>query len=147
MDPEQLMTLTEGNPFFKFMKTEERRFLCSFSNAWETHPSGSHLIRTGDKDYGFFVLVRGSACVIKPKDIFLAQLKEGEIFGEIAFKTRRPRFSDVIAEEECLVFRMDDALLGKLSPDLQIKIKDQIIDVLIARLEDLNQRLIKLARM
>lgn len=146
MDPEQLMALTEGNPFFKFMKTEERRQLCSFNNAWQTYASGSHLIRAGDKDYGLFVLVKGSASVIKPKDIFLAQLKEGEIFGEISFKTHKPRFSSVIADEDCTVFKMDEAFLEKLGPDLQIKIKDQIIGVLISRLEDMNQRLIKLTR-
>ncbi len=147
MDPDEMFKLTEGNAFFRFMNGAERRHLASFINAWQTHPPGSNLIRAGDKDHALFVLVRGSASVIKPTDIFIAQLKEGEIFGEISFKTRRPRFSSVIADEECIVFKMDDTLLEKLSPELQIKIKDQIIGVLVTRLDDLNQRLIKLARL
>ena len=94
-------------------------------------------------DYGFFVIMEGEVSVMrsKPAEVSLAQLVRGSIFGEITMKAKRPRSSSIEADNEVTLFKVDSQLLDQLSPELTIKIKDQIIDVVISRLDEVNHQL------
>ncbi|CCQ90157.1 putative Cyclic nucleotide-binding protein [Nitrospina gracilis 3/211] len=147
MDQATLQHWVEANNFFQFMDSEERTHLYSFKDHWKFVKPGECVVRVGETDYGFFVIVKGTFSVIKPEDIFLAHLNPGDLFGEVSLKSRRKRYSNVVADEEGIVFKVDDILLKKISPALHLKIKNQVIEVLIRRLDDMNQRLVKLTRM
>jgi CRP-like cAMP-binding protein len=147
MDQSALREWMDTNHFFKFMTSDERAQLFAYRDHWKFFKAGESVVKVGDADYGFFVIVKGTFSVIKPEDIFLAHLNPGDIFGEISMKSKRKRTSNVIADEEGIVLRVDELILEKISPGLQLKIKNQVIEVLLRRLDDLNQRLIKLTRM
>lgn len=147
MDQSAIREWMDINHFFKFMTTDERAQLLAYRDHWKFVKTGESVVRVGDADYGFFVIVKGTFSVIKPEDVFLAHLNPGDIFGEISLKSKRKRTSNVIADEEGIVLKVDELIMDKMSPGLQLKIKNQVIEVLLRRLDDLNQRLVKLTRM
>jgi CRP-like cAMP-binding protein len=77
----------------------------------------------------------------KPTEVSLAQLVPGSMFGEITMKAQRPRSSSIEADEDVSVFKVDNQLMDDLPPELIIKIKDQIINLVITRLDEVNNRL------
>ena len=77
----------------------------------------------------------------KPAEISLAQLVPGSIFGEITMKAKKPRTSSIKADNEVGLLKVDSQLLDQLPPELTIKIKDQIIGVVISRLDEVNNQL------
>jgi len=147
MDQAAIREWMDANHFFKFMTSDERAQLFAYRDHWKFVKPGESVVRVGDADYGFFVVVKGTFSVIKPEDIFLAHLNPGDIFGEINMKSQRKRTSNVIADEDGIVFKVDELVMDKLTAALQLKIKNQVIEVLLRRLDDLNQRLVKLTRM
>jgi CRP-like cAMP-binding protein len=56
-------------------------------------------------------------------------------------KAKRPRTSSIEADDDVTVFKVDKQLMDQLSLELIIKIKDQIIDLVITRLDEVNNRL------
>lgn len=62
---------------------------------------GEALIRVGDKDDSFYILTRGNVEVVidsDGKEIVLAGISEGSVFGEIAFFDRAPRSATIRAK-------------------------------------------------
>jgi CRP-like cAMP-binding protein len=101
------------------------------------------ILKEDEVDYGFFVLLEGQVSVMrsKPAKVSLAQLVPGAMFGEITMKAKRPRSSSIEADNDVTLFKVDNQLMDQLSPEMIIKIKDQIIDLVITRLDEVNNRL------
>jgi CRP-like cAMP-binding protein len=57
----------------------------------------------------------------------LASVGPGDFFGEIAFIQNTPRTSNVIANEVCILMKVDRRLLGALNAEIREKFKDQVI--------------------
>lgn len=143
MNKEDYLKLMDETSFFKEMDKAERESLLSFENHWMHFKAQEKILKEDEVDYGFFVLLKGQVSVIrsKPTEVSLAQLVSGSMFGEITMKTKRPRTSSIEADEDVTVFKVDGQLLDQLDPKLIIKIKDQIIDLVISRLDEMNNRL------
>ena len=65
----------------------------------------------------------------------------GSIFGEITMKAKRPRSSSIEADNEVTLLKVDSQLIEQLSSELTIKIKDQIVNLVITRLDEVNNQL------
>lgn len=143
MNKDNLLKLMDNVPFFKEMDNAEREGLLAYEKHWMQFKPQEKILKEDEVDYGFFVLLEGKVSVLrsKPTEVTLAQLVPGALFGEITLKTQRPRTSSIEADEEVTVLKVDGLLIDKLSPALIIKIKDQIIDLVITRLDEMNNRL------
>jgi CRP-like cAMP-binding protein len=143
MNKDKYLKLMADIPFFKEMEQAERENLLTFENHWMEFKPQEKILNEEEVDYGFFVLLEGQVSVMrsKPAEVSLAQLVSGSIFGEITMKARRPRSSSIEADEEVTVFKVDSQLMDQLDPKMIIKIKDQIIDLVITRLDEVNNRL------
>ena len=143
MNKDDLLKLMDETPFFKEMDSAERESLLTFENHWMQFKPQEKILNEDEVDYGFFVLLEGQVSVVrsKPTEISLAQLVPGSMFGEITMKAKRPRTSSIEADEDVSVFKVDGQLLDQLDSKLIIKIKDQIIDLVISRLDEVNNRL------
>lgn len=133
----------DGTPFFKEMDKADHEVLLSHKSHWMQFKPQEKVLKEDEVDYGFFVLLEGQVSVMrsKPEAISLAQLVPGAMFGEITMKAKRPRSSSIEADNDVTVLKVDSQLLDQLSPELIIKIKDQIIDLVITRLDEVNNRL------
>jgi CRP-like cAMP-binding protein len=143
MNKDKLTKLMDETPFFKEMDKADRENLLSHKNHWMQFKPQEKILKADEVDYGFFVLLEGQVSVMrsKPEQVSLAQLVSGAMFGEITMKAKRPRSSSIKADDKVTVFKVDNQLLDQLSPEMIIKIKDQIIDLVITRLDEVNNRL------
>jgi CRP-like cAMP-binding protein len=143
MDKDKLVKLMGETGFFKEMDSSDRENLLSHKDHWMQFKPQEKILKEDEVDYGFFVLLEGQVSVMrsKPEEVSLAQLVQGSIFGEITMKAKRPRTSSIEADDDVTVFKVDSQLMDQLSLELIIKIKDQIIDLVITRLDEVNNRL------
>ncbi len=141
-DPEIVDRLSQTS-FFQEMEEVELEELAELDDHVLEYEKDETVIRQGEIDRAFFVVLEGSLSVTrnKPPEVFLAHLVPGSLFGELSLRGDRPRTSSVVADDKALVYMINQDLLDIASPSVTTKIKDRIIDHLIKRLDDLNNKL------
>lgn len=137
--------LMERIPFFARFTADELRQLAETDSFIANYPNGDYLVREGGNDSTLFILVRGAVEVTREDapEVALATLEEGSVFGEISFLTHRPRTANVIARDDVTAFILESHSLERLDPVIQLKIKDQLIAILVQRLEGMNNALLR----
>jgi serine/threonine-protein kinase len=101
----------------------------------------SHVIlRDGDIDTTFFVLLKGRVRVIKNNQK-ITDLVAGGCFGEMGAFTKTPRTAHVIAREPCIVLKLDLKVLEREDPELRMKFYQIFIQTLIERLDSTTKQL------
>ncbi len=141
MNKDNLLKLMNNVPFFKEMDNAEREGLLAYEKHWMQFKPQEKILKEDEVDYGFFVLLEGKVSVIpsQPTEVTLTQLVPGALFGDITMKAQQPRTSSIEADEEVTVLKVDALLIDKLSHGLIIKVKDQIINLAITRLDEVNR--------
>ncbi len=82
-----------------------------------TFPPGHRIIREGEMDRTVYIIVSGSVEVktyIQDREIRLAVLQEGDLFGEIAFVTLNPRTASVVSLTETSLLTLTPDLLEEM---------------------------------
>lgn len=118
-----------GMRLFEDFTDGEKERLLQERDRFALFPPGKTLIQEGAEDsYDFYILFTGRVKVKKEGiDKPLTHIYSGGIVGELAYLTRMPRTSSVIAENEVIGLRFDDALMAELDPALREKVKDQLL--------------------
>ncbi len=132
--------------FFDNLGGEEKDVLTGFHSHFFLTPKGEAIINQGGHDQSFYVLLTGKVSVrrqdtVKP----LATLLPGDCFGEVSFLTSSPRTTSVVAESNCIVFEIDKPTLNHLDVAIREKLKDNIIKVLVKRLDHMNETVARLS--
>lgn len=149
LDEDVYFNLLRRVEFFKELTDEELRSVVGTPKYFQKFSMGKYIIMEGGTDRSFFILLQGKAIVSKrnrPK-VPLAILTEGAPFGEMSLISKRPRATDVLAYQGgATVLKIDETFLKENSAELEKKIKDGIIKILIQRLDDMNAKFAKLAK-
>lgn len=139
--PETLLELLDKIPFFSDFSSYEKKRVVGNNTAFKTYRANTKIIKEGDTDTSFFILLTGAVSVVK-QGATIINLGAGEFFGEMAFLTNEPRNTSVVAIEDAVVaLQVDQELMKRLSADIREKVKDQIIAKLIERLNKTTERL------
>ncbi|MGN7613221.1 cyclic nucleotide-binding domain-containing protein [Magnetococcales bacterium HHB-1] len=145
-----ILKLIEKIPFFwEFTQEEKASLVAQQDTFFANFKKGDYLIREESSESALYILIRGSVNVTKNQlpEVVIATLKPGAVFGEISFLTKQPRTTNVIANEDITVFTISGHKeMRTLDLSLQNKIKDQLINILVKRLDAMNSTLIKLMR-
>jgi CRP-like cAMP-binding protein len=142
----QLVKLLEPIPFFRDFTQQELQSIAGNDTFYMRFDKGEVIIQEGDVgDSSLYVVVKGSVSVSK-FNMPIASLKPGAVIGEISFLTMRPRSTTVVAAEPTIMFRITSKTIKSLHKDTAEKIKDQLIDILISRLDEMNVALTKIVR-
>ena len=83
----------------------------------QLYPAGRTIIEEGDSGDSIYIIQSGQAKVVTHiigKEIELAILSPGDVFGEVAFLTGRPRTASVIALYDVEVREIDKFLLQEI---------------------------------
>ena len=81
----------------------------------------------------------------EPGNITIAELKAGSIFGEISLISHRPRNTSAIASSnQVVVMKITNEIIEKFNLAIQKKFQTQLIQILVERLDDMNEKFIKL---
>ncbi|MDD3445354.1 MAG: cyclic nucleotide-binding and patatin-like phospholipase domain-containing protein, partial [Zavarzinia sp.] len=125
--------LIDGVALFADVDTSARRALIEQS-AWYSLPGGSTLFAQGEPGDALYVLLRGSLAVLRdaPDGVRrrIARVRAGEVVGEMALVTGRPRSASVVAERDCEVLRLDRPAFEQLvihHPKSMLRLTRQIV--------------------
>ncbi len=77
-------------------------------------PEGEPIVRADDETFDLMLLVEGEGRILTVTDEFIATIKAGMPFGEIAFLDRKPRSSAVVAGKPTTVILWPEAMLRQL---------------------------------
>jgi diguanylate cyclase (GGDEF)-like protein len=125
---------------------EEQLDLLSQRATQEVFTLGRRIIEQGDAADSLYVVLAGKARVVETSDdatrteVLLGEVGPGEIFGEMAVVSNRPRSASVFAVEptHCLQLRKHDFIqVLQSAPDLSIA----LLEVLAGRIYDTDRRL------
>jgi len=145
-----LIELIGDLPMFQALTTGEKKKFAELKHFLQEFKRGDTIIREGDTSTSIYLLIKGTVLVTKTMDeatIRLGKLNAGEIFGEMSFFQKKPRRSNVVANDHVLALKMDDTLFSRMSPDVRDKIKNYFIELLIKRLDEMNASLMNVARL
>ena len=142
MDNEQTFELIDKLSFFAGFTQEEKQFLSTLENQIYKYQPSEIIIKEGKTDYSFFVLLKGVVCIVKsyPMELTIAKLKAGAVFGEIAYVVKRKRTTSVIADGDVIALKIDTKNIDALKPAIFTKLKDNLIEILVKRLETMNKQ-------
>ena len=142
MDDEQAFELIDKHSFFDGFTQDEKRFLSTLESQIYKYFPADVIIKEGETDYSFFVLLKGVVAIVKnnPRQVTITKLKAGAIFGEIAYVAKRKRTTSVIADGDVIALKIDTKNIDTLKPDIPTKLKDNLIEILVRRLETMNEQ-------
>jgi len=106
-----LVTLEEV-PIFTGLSKRHLRRVAKLAHV-RRFASGSTLVRAGDSGRSFFVLLDGTAKVVR-SGARPRRLGMGDYFGEMALLDGAPRSADVVAETDVLALTVDRSSFTKL---------------------------------
>lgn len=142
---EQLIDFMNRLKFFNAFSEEEQKEIVTSHTPVYVFNKDEPLIKEGTEDTSFYVLLSGSARVIKDGvSLPIAEFVPGDSFGEISFLTGVPRTSNVIANEVSIVIKVEKDTLANMRIEIREKIKDNIIQNLVIRLSNMNNAFISL---
>lgn len=108
-------------------------------------PSGMVLAREGESGSAVYLIISGRVQVTKRgpdgASTTLAELGEGQIFGEMALVTESPRVATVVADTPVDLFELPKTILAELGADaaqLQSALSRQVCDRMVKNLMHLS---------
>jgi len=140
-----MFELIDKISFFDCFTEEEKKFLSSRENQIRKHQPSDFIIKEGEIDYSFFIILKGVVRVVKnaPTEKTITKLKAGSVFGEIACVANRPRTTSVIADGDVIIMQIQTKDINSLSQTIPHKLKDKLIEILANRLETMNNRSVR----
>jgi hypothetical protein len=127
----------------RFSKLRELKFFHDFSHNeimeilrasdWQEYNSDEEVIRQGEMDNRFYVVVSGGALVIKD-GVKIAALHEGDCFGEAGYVRGAKRQATIKAIAGLAVLKVSAVLLEQASAGCQLRFNKVFLQHLIARL-------------
>ena len=104
------------------------------------------IISENDNNSDLFIILSGKVTVEKGHNEYTAvgAIESGDFFGEVSFIMGSKRMTSVFAHQETIVLQLSQEKFASLDMDIQILIKDKVIRKLILRLDEMNQKVLKL---
>lgn len=97
------------SPLFEVLADDERNAIIAEMEV-ETHDEGSVVLNEGDPGTSMFVIASGGVKVYTRSNkgpVYLAQLGEGDFFGEVSVLTGKPRTATITAAQRTELLRLD----------------------------------------
>ncbi len=142
--------LIKDIPLFETFSNDELQLLAEMDPPVTHYEKDDYLIKEGQLSTTLFLLAEGVCRITREQDganIQLSRLKPGEIFGEMSWVSGKPRQSNVIANEAVTAIEMDRDFFDRIKPEMSNKIKDHLIGLLINRLDNMNEAIMRISKL
>lgn len=141
-----LIEIIQDMPMFEHFSENEKKKFAEIDHSLLGFNKDDVIIKQGEDCSSLYLLVKGTVLITRTgHPTPLCKLVPGAIFGEMSFFSKKPRHSNVIASETVLVVQMDDNFFTKIPPDIRDKIKNYLIELLVNRLDIMNETLGKIS--
>jgi tetratricopeptide (TPR) repeat protein len=141
--PDEKKTTSPSDLLSPFTDIEIKEVL-SRSEVKEFSP-GQTVVREGDTGDSVYIIKSGTVSVVAHilgREIDLATLAQGDMFGEVAYLTGRPRTANVIANEDIEVYEINKNLLDEII-EKRPEIMSQVNEIYNARVQDTIEKVKK----
>ena len=148
-ESEKISTILSRIPIFQELS---RRDLAAVERILHhrAYKSGESVFFQNDPSAGMYIILKGKVQVIyEPTQQVIAELFDGDFFGELALVDDSPRSATVIARMDCEMlgfFRSDLLDLIERKPKLGLAISLQLMSVISERLRKSNDQVQALQR-
>jgi CRP-like cAMP-binding protein len=115
-------------PLFQDVPMRHLRKIAALTKEVSFSP-GSPIVRTGERGDSFFVILEGSASVLRPGVSPSIALEPGDYFGEMALLDGAPRSATVVAESAVRCLRLGSGPFLKMlrnEPEIAISMLKQL---------------------
>lgn len=102
---------------------------------WHKYDSNSHIIREGEEDHSFYIILSGVVTVEKNGQQ-IDSLQEGNCFGEMGYLTKAKRSASVIAKSDVSLIQVNASTLDRAAEETQLRFLKIFVKTLIGRLAD-----------
>jgi len=126
------------------------RFFHEFSHAeiwellrasnWQEHDGGEEIVREGDMDDRFYVIVDGGVAVERSGKV-LGRLGQGDCFGESSYVNGAKRTATIRASENVTLLCVSSTLLEQVSSACQLRFNRVFLRSLIRRLQQMDGKM------
>lgn len=110
-----------------------------------TYRPGEVIFHQGDAGVGMYIIERGTVeIILEPVNQVVAEIRDGEFFGELALLDESPRSATARAKTECRMlgfFQSDLFGLIERDPRLGVKIVLRLASIIGDRLKHSNQQM------
>ncbi|MCB1748181.1 MAG: protein kinase [Gammaproteobacteria bacterium] len=107
---------------------------------WMRLPTGTEIMREGEADTSFFILINGEV-VVRRKEHEIVRLYPGDCFGEMGMLSRKPRTATIVAGSEVTLIKLRDTTVDRMSVNCQLRFQRQFLIALIERLDHATDRI------
>lgn len=141
--PDVIQRLMLQVSFFHQFSDKEKDIILSYMQTFYRFHAGEKILcAQAEDDQAMYVLLSGRAVITSGENnTWLDDVHPGDFFGEVSFLTDLPRTANVLAEEACIVWRIDHQLLLDVPDSLRENIKDQVIDRMARVIAHSNQQI------
>lgn len=142
-DEESLFTLLRDIPLFDELSSGDLSLVESILHRREYDP-GEVLFHQGNPGVGMFIIQEGTIEIVyEPTDDTLAELSDGDFFGELALLNETPRSATAVAKTDSVLyglFRPDLLGLVERNPSLGVQLLLRMSQVISERLIQANDQ-------
>ncbi|MEM7281727.1 MAG: serine/threonine-protein kinase [Pseudomonadota bacterium] len=100
---------------------------------WQVRSAGEEIIREGELDDRFYVIVEGEVSVLRAGKV-VGKLGEGDCFGETGYATQVVRRASIQAHKDVILMRVSATLLEQASASCQLHFNKVFLRTLLERL-------------
>jgi CRP-like cAMP-binding protein len=122
--------------FFHDFSHGEIRELINGSD-WLEFKAGEDIVREGEMDDHFYVIVTGE-CIVETNGITVGAMETGNCFGESSYVTGTKRTATIKARGNVTVVSVGATMLEQLSTECQLRFNKVFLSTLIRRLQGVS---------
>jgi len=127
-------------PFFNVFKEDEDLATVAKGGVWLGCPKGTTIMRDGEMEFDFFVVVKGCIEVLKDGRV-IGEACEGELLGEMGALLHEYRSADAVVKEDCILFRLHVTSLNNLPLQVVFPLMVFIYRITAKRLKRAGEKL------
>ena len=101
---------------------------------WKNYPPGTAIIKQGDVDDSFYVLLSGVVSIEKDRQL-IGNLQEGDCFGEMGYLSKTERTATVVSKTEVSLIKVNSSTLNRAEEGTQLRFLKAFVSTVINRLE------------
>ena len=134
MDQQEQFSLLRRLKFFHDFSHGEIHEVMRASH-WQDYASGEEIVKEGEMDDRFYILVSGS-CAVERHGNAMGMLSAGECFGEASYVQGAKRTATIRAVDAVTALKVSSTLLEQVSASCQLRFNQVFLRALISRLQN-----------
>jgi serine/threonine protein kinase len=107
------------------------------ASTWQDYEEGGEIVKEGEMDDRFYVIVSGSAAVMRNGNV-VGELEPGDCFGETSYVRGAKRLATIKALTNVTLMKVSSTLLEQSSAACQLRFNKVFLRSLISRLQSPN---------